>query len=311
MTIWQNKESIIIGMLALAILTVNLSRMVAVHSIQPIFSFVKESEHTRAPDPFLSVDLTARAAFVWDIKNKTPLYARNENAQLPLASLSKIMTALIAAEEKGGDSTVVITKDAVLQEGDHGLIVGEKWRLKDLIDLTLLASSNDGAHALASVFAGKRFNKEQHPTTPFIQKMNQKTREIGMHQTFFINESGLDVGLEVSGTYGSARDVVTLLEYILEYYPDLMNATPRALLTTYSLDDTEYNLENTNNLVETFPGLIASKTGFTDLAGGNLAVAFDAGPARPVIVVVLGSTEEDRFIDIEQLIWVTLRFIAQ
>jgi|ETNmetMinimDraft_33_1059910.scaffolds.fasta_scaffold03347_5 D-alanyl-D-alanine carboxypeptidase len=306
-----NKESIIIGVLALALLATSFTKMVAVHSSQPILSLAKEGEHVRAPDPFLSVDITAQAVLVWDIKNNVPLYARNENVQLPLASLSKIMTALIAVEEIESKRMITITKDAILQEGDHGLIVGEKWRLKDLIDLTLLTSSNDGAHALASVFGEERFNGEQSPTTPFIQKMNQKTWEIGMYQTFFINESGLDVGLEVSGTYGSARDIVSLMEYILQRYPDLMNATPRALLTTYSLDDTEHNLENTNDIVETLPGMIVSKTGFTDLAGGNLAIAFDAGPARPLITVVLGSTEEDRLTDIEQLLWASLRFIAR
>ncbi|MAG12598.1 hypothetical protein CL630_02175 [bacterium] len=307
----MNKESIIIGVLALALLATNFTKMVAVHSSQLIPRLAKEGEYVRAPDPFLSVDITAQAAFVWDVKNNAPLYARNENSQLPLASLTKMMTALIAAEERGSKHTVIVTKDAVLQEGDHGLIVGEKWHLKDLIDFTLLTSSNDGARVLASVFGGEHLDGEQNSTAPFIQKMNQKAWEIGMYQTFFINESGLDAGMEVSGTYGSARDIASLVEYVLQQYPDLMNATPRALLTTHSLDGTEHNLENTNDIVETLPGMIVSKTGFTDLAGGNLAIAFDAGPARPIIAVVLGSTEEDRLTDIGQLLWASLRSIAR
>ena len=63
-----------------------------------------------------------------------------------------------------------------------------------------------------------------------------------------------------------------------------------------------HNVENTNTSAAAIPGLIGSKTGFTDLAGGNLAVVFDVGLSRPVIAVVLGSTKETRFTDIEQLV---------
>lgn len=86
-----------------------------------------------------------------------------------------------------------------------------------------------------------------------------------------------------------------------------MEATTHLLLTTHSLDGAVHNLENTNKFVETFPGIVASKTGTTDLAGGNFALIFDAGPMRPIAVVVLGSTPDERFSDAEQLIFAALK----
>ena len=68
---------------------------------------------------------------------------------------------------------------------------------------------------------------------------------------------------------------------------------------------------NTNQETGKFPLLIASKTGYTDLAGGNLALAFDAGFNRPIIIVVLGSSYEGRFADAEKLVWATLAYLAQ
>ena len=180
--------------------------------------------------------------------------------------------------------------------------MGERWRLKDLIDATLTTSSNDGAYALASVFAVSTAGTDVSRERVFIQKMNQKVKELGLTQTFFADEVGLDFNLGISGAYGSAHDMARLLEYVVLYRPTLMEATTRALLTTRSLDGITHNFENTNKFVETLPGVVASKTGFTDLAGGNLALVFEAGPARPFVVVILGSTAEERFSDAEQLI---------
>lgn len=83
------------------------------------------------------------------------------------------------------------------------------------------------------------------------------------------------------------------------------------MVTLRSLNDVDHQVKNTNEAVERFPGLIASKTGFTSLAGGNLAVAFEAGPMYPIIIVVLGSTLEERFNDIEKLIWASLEYLQE
>ena len=116
-----------------------------------------------------------------------------------------------------------------------------------------------------------------------------------------MNETGLDEEVGISGAYGSAKDVATLFEYIIHVEPNLFSATTMESARISSFD-ASHAATNTNVIAARIPGLIASKTGFTDLAGGNLAIAFEAGPLHPVIVIVFGSTEEGRFADVETLV---------
>lgn len=246
-----------------------------------------------APTPrsFGEVAVTAKAAYVYDVKTGETLFSKNAEIQLPLASLTKLMTALVAAETLEEDAVVTIGRKAILAEGDSGFTAGEKWRLADLIDFTLLTSSNDGAQALAAAAASDGES--------FSDLMTERSKTIGLAQTYFTNASGLDQGT-ASGGYGSARDVAVLFSYILANHPGLLNETTRVATTVSSLSK-EYRAKNTNTEVGGIPGLIGSKTGFTDLAGGNLAVAFDTGLNHPVIVVALASTAEGRFEDVVAL----------
>ncbi len=267
-------------------------------------------------NPFENISIEANAALVFDIQKQKVLYAKNEETQLPLASLTKLMTALIAEETLPEEGAVVVGKDAIAEEGDNGFLVGERWQKNDLIALTLLASSNDGAHALAS--AVEAFKKENDATASssdravsFTEMMNVQAKTLGMNQTYFLNAAGLDVQKNESGAYGSARDVAALLEYILRNHPGILDATPFDKMTFTSHDGVAHNAKNTNEQTAAIPGLVASKTGFTDLAGGNLAVLFEAGPMYPVAVVVLGSSVDGRFTDVEQLVSATLTRLNQ
>ncbi len=244
-------------------------------------------------DNFSYVDIEGRAAFVYDVNSNKILYKKNEELQFPLASITKVMTALIAVENMRNNTVIKIKEDSLKQEGDSGLLLGEYWKLKDLIDLTLVSSSNDGANAIAS--AGVLFDYSS-----FIQKMNNKAREIGLTQTFFINESGLDINETFAGSYGSAKDIGLLFSYVLRKYPNLLDATAYKTLDINSLG-AEHNVKNTNKEVENISGIRASKTGFTDIAGGNLAIVFEDGPMRPIVIVVLGSSIDGRFSDVEKL----------
>ncbi|MEQ1561632.1 MAG: hypothetical protein ABL899_02850, partial [Nitrospira sp.] len=142
----------------------------------------------------------------------------------------------------------------------------------------------------------------------FISKMNTRAQELDMKQTYFINESGLDVG-QVSGGNGSAIDVAKLMAYILKNHPKLLEATKYKEITIDSISKS-HKIKNTNISVNEIPELIASKTGFTDMAGGNLVVAFDSSIGRPIIVVVLGSTEVGRFEDVKALVNASLKYVA-
>jgi D-alanyl-D-alanine carboxypeptidase len=256
---------------------------------------------------FTNVELVAKSAVVWDVINQRELFAKNPDQPLPLASLTKVMTAITTASLPK-DSNIKIIPEDLTPEGDSNLVVGDNWNLKDLRDFTLLTSSNDGALALALATEPQKTTSQNENL--FVYQMNQAATLIGLNNSKFFNEHGLDKKSDQSGAYGSARDMALLFEYALKKYPDLLEATRYKNLTFNSAEKV-YNGQNTNVAVDQIPNLIASKTGFTDLAGGNLVIAYDAGLNRPIIISVLGSTETGRFEDTLKLVDASLKYIQQ
>lgn len=266
-------------------------------------------------DPFADLFLTAKAFYVWDTRAEKAIAFFNEETQFPLASLTKLMTVLVASEISPNGIIITIDQPDLDGEGDNGLRVGEKWRLADIIDFVLMSSSNDGARALASVanaFAGGENaesgddnDKDAQARSLFVKEMNKKAKKLGLAQTFYLNESGLDITEALSGAYGSAKDTAILLENILREYPYLLEVSARAK-TRLDSDILSHSVDNTNQMINIFPNVVASKTGWTDLAGGNLVIAFDMGIGHTIIISILGSTKEDRFSDMEQLIWASI-----
>src|SRR3989339_716997 len=261
-------------------------------------------------DPFEDLVLEAKSAFVWDTYENKIIYSMNGEAQLPLASLTKLMTALVVSELVPEGIIVTIDSQDINEEGDSGFLMGEKWRLADVLDFTLVSSSNDGAHALASIIGSINTGEGQTQEEMFIKEMNQKAQNLGLIQTYFLNESGLDVSQDVGGAYGSAKDVAMLMGQIIKEKPQILEATKYSSLEIKSKDFT-HTVYNTNQYAEAIPGIIASKTGFTDLAGGNLVIAFDIGIGHPIIVSVLGSSREGRFKDVGKLVSASIEKVAQ
>lgn len=271
---------------------------------------------TPEKDYFQNISLEGKAAFVWDVKNQKPLFALNEEAQLPLASITKLMTVAAASEYISPSDTVQIHNKNLTEEGDSGLLALEEWNVKDLVDFTLMVSSNDGANVLANAAGAAKLirggsEEDLSPEDAFVEEMNALAERIGLKQTYFLNETGLDPTKAVSGGYGSARDAALLMEYVMKTYPELLDSTTRETRDITSLSNFVHTATNTNLIIGDIPGLIASKTGFTDLAGGNLVVAFDAGINRPIIVSVLGSSVDGRFTDVEKLVRATLKQLEQ
>lgn len=271
-------------------------------TLEPVTTAKDLSAEDLAYDPFGTLTLEARAAYVFDIREDRELFALNEETQLPLASITKLMTALVASEILGSEEMVTIEDTAVAQNGDSGLMISERFEVRDLVDFTLLESSNDGAYALAAAAGAlAQGGKGTDPYSVFIKRMNERARELALVQTYYTNATGLDSGENVSGGYGSARDTAFLFKYIILSTPEAVSATRYEMLELAS-SETIHTARNTNNVIHSIPGLIASKTGYTDLAGGNLAVVFDVGINHPLVAVVLGSTQEGRFRDIQKLI---------
>ncbi len=274
---------------------------------------VKTEEHTTLPasaepittddtkpDPFVGVEVAAESAFVWDVAKQRALFTKDSDLQLPLASITKLMTALVAYELLDETESIDISRDAIREIGNSGFSEGERFSFENLTNLTLIGSSNDGARALAAA-AGGSITTQKNAESLFIDAMNIRAEEIGLSQTYFNNATGLDVSETEAGAYGSARDITFLMEYIVTEYPSLLDETTEESAVIPNQNGEGHLVKNTNNVIRDIPGLIASKTGYTDLAGGNLVVVFEAGLNRPIIVTVLGSTYSDRFSDVVTL----------
>jgi len=257
-------------------------------------------------NPFQNISLEARSTYIADLNTGEVLYSKNENEKLPLASITKLMTALVGRERMSESAVLTISKEDLSIEGDSGLREGERWRLGDLLRLMLLVSSNDAARAVAT-FVGSNGNSNilGYPASArehFVQMMNEKAVALNLPQMQFFNESGLDVSTSQNGGYGTAREVALLFAEIWKKYPEIIETTSRDSVKIFSQDTIAHYLINTNNITGHIPGLIASKTGFTDLSGGNLAVIFDKGVGDIFVAVVLGSSYKGRFEDMQKLV---------
>lgn len=246
------------------------------------------------------VNVRGKAAYVWDVRGKQALYTKNEEAVLPLASITKLMTSLLAYELASADTKVYLSDAAASQEGGGDLVSGEQFSHSALNRLALIASSNDAAFALGASTGALLGDRD--PASQFVEGMNIKAEELSLNSLSFKNTTGLDLSASEPGAVGSAKDVSLLMEYIYNEYPELLEATTRGGARIYNSQGEYHDVENTNEVLYAIPNLIGSKTGYTDLAGGNLTIAFDAGMDRPIIITVLGSTREERFTDVLRLV---------
>lgn len=266
---------------------------------------VRQQASVSARNSFQQVKVVARAALVMDIKNKKIIFAKNADEKLPLASLAKLMTALLAREQSEEHILFKLTQSDLYAEGDHGLRSGEVWRLGDLLDMMLVTSSNDVAEAVASFTGSRRQGADVERvfsgSEKFVQMMNKKAKDLDLVNMEFFNATGLDVNSVQSGGYGTAREVAVLLATLQKNFPATLEATARKNVRVILPSGRAYAFSNTNEALAHIPGLIASKTGYTDLAGGNLAIIFDGGLGHFFVAVVLGSTHKGRFEDMKNI----------
>ncbi len=283
-------------------------------SLRPVEEGGRVTAALRAKEltPFPEVILLAKSAYVYDLRTEQELFHKDADRRLPLASLTKLMSALVASGLSPGYGTVKVTSAALENYGDSGLSDGEKWSLNEILDYSLLTSSNDGIRAVAlSLAAIDKVGSDKEIIQSFVTAMNRKASELKLKNTYFWNETGLDESNIKGGAYGSARDISMLLATILSEHPGLLEATREPAAIFHSLNSKSHVGRNTNALVSEIPGILASKTGFTDIAGGNLVFAFDPEIGHPIVVTILGSTAEGRFEDARKLVEATMTYIHQ
>ena len=260
--------------------------------VPPTFVVFKDSENILPKRnwtvPFL--ELEAQAVLAIKTDGSRVYYNKNIETQRSVASLTKLMTAIIVLENYNLDEVIKIPLSAVRREGAMGdLKPGESITVRSLLNIMLIDSSNDAAFALAE----KR--------TDFVSLMNKKAKELGLANTHFSNPDGLDE----PGNYSSALDIEKIFSYLINKYPEAFEILKTKNMVVYSADGKiEHRLKNTNELLDKLSEVAAGKTGYTDEAGGSLILL----TKNNIITVVLGSP--DRFSESEKLIqWLKEAYI--
>ncbi len=200
----------------------------------------------------------SRAAVLEDRSSGAVLWARRAEEPLPMASVTKLMTALVALETLSPDETVTIPAAAVAIPPGYvrmGLQAGQRVQVRTLLYGALLPSGNDAALALAIAAAGS----EQ----AFVDRMNARAQAWGLNETHFVNPHGIDA----PGHVASARDLAQLARKALE------NPLIAEIVATPAITLEGFKLTNTNQLLTTYPGAYGVKTGTTDEAGQVLIAA--------------------------------------
>lgn len=227
-------------------------------------------------------EIKAKNAIMVDVGKGEILFERESSERVPVASLVKIMTAVVALEHaRPGDIILISKRAAQTPENFMGISKGEKYTLEDLLFGMMLPSGNDAAEAIADSIA---FDREV-----FINWMNIKVRELGLKNTKFVNPSGLNNDGELE--YSTAYDLALLAHYALKTHPTFAKVVSTFAHTIpYSPDHKYLYFENQTNLLTSYPGVKGVKTGYTEEAGLGL-VTYAENEGQEVIGVVLGSLD--------------------
>ncbi len=220
--------------------------------------------------------ISAKSALVYDFKSQEVLFSKNPKERLPIASLTKIMTAIVVLESNKKDRYPV-SKDDLVGENSMGLSEGEALSLDELLYGLILTSGNDAAETLASNYPSGRVK--------FVEAMNNKAKALGLENTHFTNPTGLEGD---GKQYATAYDLLVITNYALQ------SPLFRKVVGTfdyhipYSENHKEYYLENETNLLTSYPGVMGVKDGYTPEAELCL-ITYLNYKGHKIIGIILGS----------------------
>jgi D-alanyl-D-alanine carboxypeptidase (penicillin-binding protein 5/6) len=217
------------------------------------------------------------------ITDKEIIFESNINSELPIASLTKLMTAIIVFDNYDLSKDIIISQKADSQlPMKTDLKVGDSFPIEEILHIMLIESSNRAAYALA----------EQSGEENFVALMNKKSQDLGLKNTFFADPTGLS-----PHNVSSVNDLVILVKYILTNYPKIAEIST---IENYELVNFG-KVSNTNQLLSEFPNIALSKTGYTNFANGCLiSVLSNSENNNYFINIILGAN--DRFSEMRKLI---------
>lgn len=242
-------------------------------------------------------NFTARSVLAYDLTTNQLLYSKNIQEKLPIASITKIMTAIVTIENGKLDEKVTISNHAAtIGENVMGLSTGEKISRRNLLYGLVLPSGNDAAEALADTSEVGRDN--------FVFLMNKKAEMLGLTNTHFTNPSGLEGD---GNQYSTAYDLLVMTKYGLDN-PEFAKVVATVEHDIPASDTNKhFYLYNETNLLTTYPGVKGVKTGYTYEAGMCLVTYLDYRGHR-IIGVILNS--ENRREEMKELLDYSLKSLG-
>ena len=263
-------------------LIVLLLILVIVFINMPALSLAKDEDEEE-------IDITSRIALIYDRASGKILYEKNGNKQTPMASTTKIMTAIVVLENAKLTDTVTITLKAASIGGSRlGLKKNDKITVNDLLYGLMLRSGNDAAVALAIHVGGS--------IEGFADMMNEKAAELGLSNSHFIVPHGLDN----EGHYTTAYELAKIADYALKI--DKFKEIVGTKVTTIYINGYAKKINNTNNLLGSVSGVYGVKTGFTNGAGRCLVTACKRDDLDIITVIIGADTNNIRSKDTIKLI---------
>lgn len=257
-------------------------------------------------------EISARAVFVVRLSNREILFKRDADERLPVASITKLMTAYLIAERVPPLAFVRFEREAKnigsADDKRSALAAGESVTGENVLKLLLISSDSDAAYAGAAYVGGLDDPSRPFPERiqKFVAMMNAAAKEIGLGNTHFANPAGTDD----PGNYSSARDVAALAGEITRRHPELWLLSRDREAFIFGKNGARYGIVNTDILLEEFPAIYGSKTGLDDIAEGALALVYHLSGREPLAIILLKSPE--RFEDGRRLInWIEANFVIQ
>jgi D-alanyl-D-alanine carboxypeptidase len=222
----------------------------------------------------LDPNVKAEAVLIQSLDNQFPFFHHNIEKTWPMASLTKLLTAVVVLEDIGENKKIPVDQAAVATEGEAGkLKSGEVYAARDLLKIMLLTSSNDAAAAFEN-YLGR---------DEFVKRLNGKAAKIGMTHTILHDASGLS-----DLNYSTASDLLRLVRYIIAKEPDIFNWTRLQSFLVQPINDTSARTIQNINVLANRSDFLGGKTGTSSRAGENLAGLFSLGSER-LVVIILGS----------------------
>ena len=235
------------------------------------------------------IKINSRSAVIYDRKSKKIIWGKQENTKRPMASTTKIMTAIIVLENANLNDIVTVSKKAGGTGGSRvGLKAGDRVSVNDLLYGLLLVSGNDSAVALAEYIGGS--------VEGFAEMMNKKAEELNLKDTHFVTPHGLDM----QEHYTTAFELAKMADYALNIkkFAEIVNTKT----ATISINGRQKNLKNSNELLGNLYGVNGVKTGFTNGANRCLVTSVDREGMNIITVVLGADTKKDRTNDSKKLI---------